>query len=43
MEGNQPPGKDGLSDDKLISHLAERIAEYSAAKRKKSRKKMSKT
>jgi uncharacterized protein (DUF4415 family) len=43
IEGNQPSGKDGLGDDKLISHLAERIAEYSAAKRKKSRTKMPKT
>ena len=39
MEGSRPPGKGGLSDDKLISHLAERIAEYSATKRKKGRTK----
>lgn len=42
MEGTQPPGKGGLSDDKLISHLAERVAEYSAAKRKKKPTKKSK-
>ena len=39
MEGSPPPGKGGLSEHKLISHLAERIAEYSAAKRKKHRTK----
>jgi len=43
MEGSGPPGKGGLSEDKLISHLAERIAEYSAAKRKKGRSKKSKS
>jgi uncharacterized protein (DUF4415 family) len=37
IESNQPPGKGGLSEDKLISHLAERIAEYSFARRKKRR------
>jgi len=42
MEGSGPSGKGGLSEDKLISHLAERVAEYSAAKRKKSRAKKSK-
>lgn len=43
MEGNPPPGKGALvADEKLISHLAERIAEYSAAKRKKRRTKKSK-
>ena len=42
MEGSPPPGKAGLSEHKLISHLAERIAEYSAAKRKKRRTKKSK-
>jgi len=42
MESSQPPGKGGLSDDKLISHLAERVAEYSAAKLKKKRMKKSK-
>jgi uncharacterized protein (DUF4415 family) len=42
MEGSGPPGKGGLSDHKLISHLAERVAEYSAAKRKKRRTKKSK-
>ncbi|PYM56094.1 MAG: hypothetical protein DMD77_17135 [Candidatus Rokuibacteriota bacterium] len=36
MEGSPPPGKGALvADDKLISRLAERIAEYSGAKRKK--------
>jgi uncharacterized protein (DUF4415 family) len=36
MEGSPPPGKGGLvADDKLISRLAERIAEYSIAKRSK--------
>jgi len=36
MEGSPPPGKGALvADDKLISRLAERIAEYSVAKRKK--------
>ena len=39
MEGSRPPGKGGLSEDKFISRLAERIAEYSATKRKKSRSK----
>lgn len=39
MEGSPPPGKGGLSEHKLISHLAERIAEYAAAKRKKQRTK----
>jgi uncharacterized protein (DUF4415 family) len=42
MEGSPPPGKGALSEHKLISHLAERIAEYSAAKRKKRRAKKSK-
>jgi len=42
MEGSGPQGKGGLSDHKLISHLAERIAEYSAAKRKKRRTKKTK-
>src|SRR5215510_4324736 len=35
MEGSGPPGTGGLSDHRLISHLAERVAEYSAAKRKR--------
>jgi len=36
MEGSPPPGKGALvADDKLISRLAERIAEYSVAKSKK--------
>ena len=40
MEGSPPPGKGTLvADDKLISRLAERIAEYSVAKRKKRAKK----
>lgn len=44
MEGIPPPGKGTLvADEKLISRLAERIAEYSAAKRKKSRTKKSKS
>jgi uncharacterized protein (DUF4415 family) len=42
MEGSPPPGKGGLSEHKLISHLAERVAEYSAAKSKKRRTKKSK-
>jgi len=42
MEGLQPPAKNSRADDTLISHLAERIAEYSAAKRKKGRAKKSK-
>jgi hypothetical protein len=42
MEGTPPPDRDGLSDDKLISHLAERVAEYTAAKRKKKRIKKTK-
>src|SRR5262249_20241112 len=32
MEGSQPPGKGGIDDPGLIAHLAERVAEYSAAK-----------
>jgi uncharacterized protein (DUF4415 family) len=43
MEGSGPSGKGGLSNDRLISHLAERVAEYSAAKRKKRRATKSKT
>ena len=43
MEGSGPRGKGGLSDHKLISHLAERIAEYAAARRKKGGAKKSKT
>jgi hypothetical protein len=39
IEGTQPPPGKDLSDDKLISHLAERVAEYSAATRKKKRTK----
>jgi len=36
MEGSPPPGKGALvADDKLISRLAERIAQYSVAKSKK--------
>jgi uncharacterized protein (DUF4415 family) len=42
MEGSGPSGKGGLSENKLISHLAERVAEYSAAKRKQRRAKKSK-
>jgi uncharacterized protein (DUF4415 family) len=42
MEGIQPPAKGSGAEDKLISHLAERIAEYSAAKRKRRRKRSSK-
>lgn len=42
MEGSRPPGKGALSEHKLISHLAERIAEYSATKRKKRRTKKTK-
>ena len=42
MEDSGPPAKGSRADDKLISHLAERIAEYAAAKRKKRRTKMSK-
>jgi uncharacterized protein (DUF4415 family) len=40
VEGTQPP--DSLSDDKLISRLAERVAEYSTAKQKKKRTKKTK-
>jgi uncharacterized protein (DUF4415 family) len=43
MEGSPLPGKGGLSEHKLIAHLAERVAEYSAAKRKTRRTKKSKT
>ncbi len=40
MEGSPPPGKGALvADDKLISRLAERIAEYSVAKHRKRAKK----
>jgi len=40
MEGGPPPGTGALvADDKLISRLAERIAEYSVAKRRKRAKK----
>ena len=43
MEGSPPPAKGTVvADEKFISHLAERIAEYSAAKRKKRRTKKSK-
>ena len=42
MEGSGPRGKGGLSEHKLISHLAERVAEYSAAKRKRRGTKKSK-
>jgi uncharacterized protein (DUF4415 family) len=42
MDTSGPSGKGGLSEDKLISHLAERVAEYSAAKRRKRRMKKSK-
>jgi len=42
MEGSQPPGKGGIDDPGLIAHLAERVAEYSAAKRKERRPKSSK-
>src|SRR5215813_15218718 len=38
MEGSQPPGKGGIDDPGLIAHLAERVAEYSAAKRKEKRR-----
>jgi uncharacterized protein (DUF4415 family) len=34
MEGSGPRGKGGLNEHRLISHLAERVAEYSAANRK---------
>jgi uncharacterized protein (DUF4415 family) len=43
MDTSGPSGKGALSDRKLISHLAERVAEYSAAKRKKRRTRTSKT
>ena len=43
MEGSPPSGKGTLvADEKLISHLAERIAKYSAAESKKRRAKKSK-
>src|SRR6266498_2516236 len=41
MEGTKPPGRGSLSDDKFIAHLAERVAKYSGAKRKKKRMKKS--
>ena len=41
MEGSPPQGKGALvADEKLISRLAEWLAEYSAAKRKKGRTKI---
>ena len=44
MEGSPSPGKGSVAaDEKLISHLAERIAAYSAAKRTKRRAKKPKT
>ena len=42
MDTSGPSGKGSLSDHKLISHLAERVAEYSAAKRKRRRTRQSK-
>ena len=40
MEGSPPAGKGtSVADEKLISRLAERLAEYSATKRKKGRTK----
>jgi uncharacterized protein (DUF4415 family) len=43
MEGSPPGGKDALvADEKLISRLAERIAKYSVAKRRKRRAKKAK-
>ena len=42
MEGTQPPDRNRLSDGKLISHLAERVAEYAAAKGKQKRVKKTK-
>ena len=40
MECSPPPGKGTLvADEKLISRLAERLAEYSATKRRKGRTK----
>ncbi len=39
MEGIPPSGKGGPSEDRLISRLAERIAEYSLAKQKTRRAK----
>ncbi len=43
MEGSPPPGKGTVvADEKLISHLAERIAKYLAAESKKRRTKKSK-
>lgn len=39
MEGSPSPGKGTrVADDKLISRLAERLAEYSMAKRKRAKK-----
>ena len=37
MDGTRPSDKNRLSDDKLISHLAERVAQYAAAKGKQKR------
>ena len=43
MEGSPPGGKGALvADEKLISRLAERIAKYSVAKRRKRRAKKAK-
>ena len=42
MEGSRPPGKGSLDDPDFIAHLAERVTEYSAAKRKERRPKSSK-
>ena len=42
MDSGGPPRKGGLDDPGFISHLAERVAEYSAAKRKERQRKSSK-
>ena len=39
MEGSRPASKGDLDDPNFISHLAERVAEYSSAKRKQKRPK----
>src|SRR5262252_847948 len=42
MEGSRGPDRSPLRDKKVIAHLADRIAEYSAAQRKKRARKRSK-
>ena len=42
MEGSRGPDRSPLSEKKVIAHLAEQIAEYTAAQRKKNVRKRSK-